>query len=129
MRRLSVSQARELCRAALAALELPDDQAEICTNAVLFATLRGLDSHGIVSILPGIANRIARGEIDRTAPIEVIRDDPATGVLKGNGAAGPVSVERSMNVAIAKARAIGVGVVSAYNCDHFGAASYYSSLA
>jgi ureidoglycolate dehydrogenase (NAD+) len=129
MRRLSVSQARELCRAALAALELPDDQAEICTNAVLFATLRGLDSHGIISILPGLANRIARGQIDRSAPIEMIRDDTVTALLKGNGTIGPVMAERSMRLAIDKAKQHGVGIVVGYNCDHFGAASYYSSLA
>jgi LDH2 family malate/lactate/ureidoglycolate dehydrogenase len=129
MRRLDVTQARALCRAAFQALELPDDQAEICTNSIMFATLRGLDSHGIISILPGLANRLARGEIDRAAPIAVVRDDPATALLKGNGAAGPVIGERAMRLAIQKAQALGVGVVSAFNCDHFGAASYYSSLA
>lgn len=129
MRRLEVSQARDLCRAAFVALELPDAQAEPCTNAILFATLRGLDSHGIVSILPAIANRVARGEIVRDASVEVVRDDAATALLKGNGVAGPAIGERAMALAIAKAKTYGVGVVSAFNCDHFGAASYYSSLA
>jgi LDH2 family malate/lactate/ureidoglycolate dehydrogenase len=129
MRRMSVEQGRALCHAAFRSLELPEDQTRTCTDAIMFATLRGLDSHGIISILPGIAARIARGEIDRTAPIEVVRADVATAVLKGNGAAGPVIGARAMNLAIERAKAIGVGVVSAFNCDHFGAASYYSSLA
>jgi LDH2 family malate/lactate/ureidoglycolate dehydrogenase len=95
----------------------------------MFATLRGLDSHGIVSILPAIANRVARGEIERDATVDVIRDDLATALLKGNGVAGPAVGERAMGLAIEKARTYGIGTVVAYNCDHFGAASYYSSLA
>ncbi|HUX86159.1 MAG TPA: Ldh family oxidoreductase [Chloroflexota bacterium] len=129
MRRLSVSQARELSRAAFAAVDLSSEQAEICTNAILFASLRGLDSHGIISILPGLVGRIARGQIDRSAPIQTIRNDTVTALLKGNGTIGPVMAEHAMRQAIAKAKEHGVGIVVGYNCDHFGAASYYSSLA
>lgn len=129
MLRLDPAKARALCLEAFTSLDLPRDQAEVCADAIMFATMRGLDSHGIISILPGIANRIARGEIDRSAPIEVTREGPTTAVLKGNGAAGPVIGARAMRLAIQKAKTFGVGIVSAYNCDHFGAASYYSALA
>ncbi|MGH2458437.1 MAG: Ldh family oxidoreductase [Chloroflexota bacterium] len=129
MRRLDVNRARELCAEAFAAVGLPPEQAEPCTNAILFASRRGLDSHGIVSILPAIANRVARGEIDRAASVETVRDDAATALLKGNGVAGPAIGERAMGLAIEKAKTYGVGIVGAFNCDHFGAASYYSSLA
>lgn len=129
MRRLSVDQGRALCLAAFAALELPRDQAESCTDAIMFASLRGLDSHGIISILPAIANRIARGQVDRNAPFAVLRDDTVTALLKGNGTVGPVMGARAMGLAIEKAKAHGIGIVTAYNCDHFGAASYYSWLA
>lgn len=129
MLHLPPDQARALCHDVFAALDLPADQAESCTNAIMFASLRGLDSHGIISILPGLANRIAKGEIDRAAPIEIIREGPTTALLKGNGAAGPVIGERGMKLAIDKAKQSGVGIVSTFNCDHFGAASYYASLA
>lgn len=129
MLRLSLDRARALCLAAFNALELPADQAEICTDSILFASRRGLDSHGIITILPGLAHRIANGEVDRTAPLEVVDDALATARLKGNGTIGPVIGARAMNLAIEKAKTYGIGAVSAFNCDHFGAASYYSSLA
>lgn len=129
MRRLDADRARALCREVFTRLELPSDQVEACTNAVMFASLRGLDSHGIITILPAIANRIARGEIDRGAAVETIRDAGATGLLKGNGVPGPAIGETAMKLAIAKAKQYGVGIVNAFNCDHFGAASYYVSLA
>jgi len=129
VRRLSPERGRALCLAAFTALKLPEDQAVVCADSIMFATLRGLDSHGIVSILPGLANRIARGDIDRSGPSEVIRDDVATASLKGNGTIGPVIGSRGMGMAIAKAKANGVGIAVCFNCDHFGAASYYSWLA
>lgn len=129
MLRLPAERGRALCLAAFTALGLPEDQATTCADSIMFATLRGLDSHGIISILPGLSTRIARGAIDRTAPIQVIRDDVASALLKGNGTIGPVIGSRGMNLAIEKAKATGVGITVCYNCDHFGAASYYSWLA
>jgi LDH2 family malate/lactate/ureidoglycolate dehydrogenase len=43
--------------------------------------------------------------------------------------AGPAVGKQAMKLAIAKAREYGLGTVVSFNCDHFGAASYYSSLA
>lgn len=125
MLKLPEAQARSLCLEALQARGLPAEQAEVCTNAIMFASLRGLDSHGITSILPGICNSIAMGRIDPAADTPQIRP----GVLKGNGAAGPVIGERTMRMALDRAAAGGVGVAVAFNCNHFGAASYYAALA
>ena len=40
---------------------LSEADARTCAEAIMFATLRGLDSHGIVSILPAICNSIEVG--------------------------------------------------------------------
>lgn len=122
---LSEANARALSAAAFAGVGLPPDEAAICTDAILFASLRGLDSHGIVSILPGICRAVVSGRIDPGAEIQYL--GPL--VLKGNGAAGPVIGVRTMRVAMAAARAHGVGAAVAFNCNHFGAASYYAALA
>ena len=126
---LAADRAYQLCHRALTHVGLPDDEAATCADCIMFATLRGLDSHGIVSILPGIANAVAQGTILPNAPIEIRRQNTATALLKGNGAAGPVIGRRTMDEAIARARHLGVGVAVAYNCHHFGAASYYAHLA
>lgn len=122
---LPAEKARGLCLEALTRRGLADRDAAICANAIMFATLRGLDSHGIVSILPAICNSIAVGRIDATSPIQTIKPT----VLKGNGAAGPVIGERTMRRAMEVAAESGVGVAVAFNCNHFGAASYYAALA
>src|SRR5829696_5081838 len=125
MLRLSEEKARALCAAALSGVGLPTDEVAICTDAIVFASLRGLDSHGIVSILPGICRAVTTGRIDPGANIQRV----APLVLKGNGAAGPVIGARTMRLAIEQAAEHGVGAAVAFNCNHFGAASYYAALA
>jgi LDH2 family malate/lactate/ureidoglycolate dehydrogenase len=126
---LSESHARSLCQTALRDVGLSPDEADTCADCIMFATLRGLDSHGIVSILAGIAGGVARGRITPNAQIATIREGATTALLKGNGAAGPVIGARAMHMAMAKAREHGVGVVSTYNSNHYGAASFYPWLA
>lgn len=125
MLKLSEANARALCTESLIGRGLPPDQARSCTDAIMFASLRGLDSHGIISILPGICNSIAAGRIDAQGAIQTIRPN----VLKGNGAAGPVVGEATMRRAMEDAVTRGVGVAVAFNCNHFGAASYYAAMA
>jgi ureidoglycolate dehydrogenase (NAD+) len=122
---LSAANARALCDAALSGVGLPPDEVNVCRDAVLFASLRGLDSHGIVSILPGICRAVTTGRIDPGAEIQRI----GPRVLKGNGAAGPVIGARTMRLAMEQAVAQGIGAAVAFNCNHFGAASYYAALA
>ena len=122
---LSEANARALCAEALARAGLPPDEAAVCTDAILFATLRGLDSHGIVSVLPALCRSVASGRTEPGARIL----QPAPRVLQGNGAAGPVVAVRTMRLAIEAALAHGAGAAVAFNCNHFGAASYYAALA
>ncbi len=125
MLQLSAANARGLCTEAFTRVGLTPQEAAACTNAVVFASLRGLDSHGIVSILPAICRSVAAGRIDADA--RILEVTPR--VLKGNGAAGPVIGERTMRLAMSSAAANGVGAAVAFNCNHFGAASYYAALA
>jgi LDH2 family malate/lactate/ureidoglycolate dehydrogenase len=108
---------------------LSADEAATCADAVMFASLRGLDSHGMISIMPAIARNVARGTIVPGARIGVIGETATTAVLKGNGAAGPLVAAKAMDLAIAKAREYGLGAVTAFNCHHFGAASAYCARA
>jgi LDH2 family malate/lactate/ureidoglycolate dehydrogenase len=122
---LPEAKARALCLDALTGKGLPPDDAATCADAIMFATLRGLDSHGITSILPAICNSVEAGRIDAKGEVQ----SPRPNVLKGNGAAGPVIGARTMRRAIDLARGAGVGVAVAFNCNHFGAASYYAAMA
>ncbi|MFN8526111.1 MAG: Ldh family oxidoreductase [Chloroflexota bacterium] len=126
---MSVDRATSLCRAALKAKGMSDREADDCTNAIMFATRRGLDSHGIVSILVGICKSIQVGRVETNANVLTIREGAVTAVFRGNSAAGPVAAAHAMRAAIAKAREHGVGITTVMHAAHFGAASVYASMA
>ncbi len=125
MLKLSVERARGLCLEALTTLGLAREQAEVVADCALVASLRGLDTHGIVGVLPQVLGNLRRGTILPNAEVGVIRETETTAVLKGNGAPGSVVGTLAMDLAIARAKAHGLGAVTAYNCHHFGAASFY----
>src|SRR5207249_52572 len=59
----------------------------------------------------------------------VLRDDGTTAVVDGQQAFGHAVATLAMALAIAKARTHGVGFVTCYNSNHFGAAANYSMMA
>jgi LDH2 family malate/lactate/ureidoglycolate dehydrogenase len=126
---LPADRARALCLAVFDHLGFTPTEAADCADAIMFATLRGLDTHGIISILPGIAGSVKAGRIEPRATILTLRESPVTAAYRGNGAAGPAVAAHAMRAAIARARAHGVGLTTVANANHFGAASAYAAMA
>jgi LDH2 family malate/lactate/ureidoglycolate dehydrogenase len=126
---MPADRVQALCEAVFGRLELSEREVADCTRAIMFATLRGLDSHGIVSILPGIAASVKRGQTRPRAEIVTLAESSVTACYKGNRAAGPVIASHAMRAAIERAREHGVGAVTAVHCAHFGAASAYAAMA
>lgn len=118
-----------LCQAVLEAAGLSAAQATTCADTIVFANLRGTDTHGVRRVLPELLESIQRGAVVPGTTVLTVRDRGPIAVLKGNGVPGPVIARQAMELAIAKAEAHGVGVVSTFNCSHFGAGSCYVSLA
>jgi LDH2 family malate/lactate/ureidoglycolate dehydrogenase len=90
--------------------------------------LAGIDSHGI-SMLMQYEAMLRQGQLNLRAKPKVVRESPVTALIDANAGLGhPVSV-LAMDLAIGKAKATGVGVVSVFNSFHFGAAGYYAAMA
>lgn len=126
---LSQVRARDLMLESLTRLGMPAAQAAICADCFLFASLRGVDSHGIIVLFPNLAQQIKAGAVRTDAAVDVAQEAPGVVRLDGRFAAGAVIGVQAMELAIAKARDGGVGAAVAANCNHFGAASYYCCLA
>src|SRR5262245_1128312 len=126
---MPAQRAQKLCETVFQRLSLSETEVADCTRAIMFATLRGLDSHGVVSILPGIAASVKRGQTQPHANILTLSESPITAAYKGNRAAGPVIASHAMRAALSRAKEHGVGVATAVHCAHFGAASAYAAMA
>jgi LDH2 family malate/lactate/ureidoglycolate dehydrogenase len=126
---MPVDRATGLCEAVFQQLRFSDIEVADCTRAIMFATVRGLDTHGIVSILPGIAASVKRGQTQPNADILTLKESAITASYKGNRAAGPVIASHAMRAALTRAKEHGVGVTTTVYSAHFGAASAYAAMA
>lgn len=107
---------------------VPHKDAEICTDIIIAADLRGIESHGI-GRLKYYYDRIKAGQHKVTTEVEVVREGPTTAVLDGHHGMGMVVGKKGMQMAIEKARAYGMGAVAVRNSTHFGIAGYYPLMA
>jgi len=106
------------------------DPALIRTTAeVMVETdLAGVDSHGVSMLMDYDASR-RKGKLNLDARPRVVRENPVTALVDADAGLGHPAAVMGMELAIAKARTLGVGVVAVRNSHHFGAAGYYAALA
>lgn len=107
---------------------MPRENAAIAADGIAWADLRGVKSHGIAK-LPGYDVWRRDGRIRVNASPEIERDTPVSALIDGDGGLGYAAGHLAMTTAIAKAKAIGIGVVSVRNSAHFGACGFYTELA
>ncbi|MBI2504677.1 MAG: Ldh family oxidoreductase, partial [Candidatus Latescibacteria bacterium] len=77
----------------------------------------------------GYARAFLSGQLNPAPRIAVVRDEPNTAVVDGDGGLGHVATARAAELAIAKAKERGVGAVVVRNHGHFGGAGKYTRMA
>lgn len=112
----------------LAAWGMPADMIEITAEAMVETDLWGVDSHGI-SMLMMYEGMKREGRLRIDARPRIVQETPVTAVLDGGAGLGHPVAHKGMTLAVEKAKAMGVGVVTAHNSHHFGAAGIYAKIA
>lgn len=106
-----------------------EEQAEVCSEVLIEADKRGIDSHGLGRLKPIYCDRIDKGILWANKPISVIRETETTALIDGNLGLGLYVGPHCMKLAIEKAKKYGVGFVVCQNSTHYGIAGYYASMA
>ncbi len=114
----------KLGTAILAAHGLTEADARYVTEGLLYADLRGVQSHGI-NRLSNYINRIKRGVINVKPNITVERPLPAIAHVDGDNTLGFLVSRRAMDEAIKSAATFGIGLAVAKNSNHFGMSAIY----
>ena len=114
--------------AILAAWAMPPEHAARTAEVMAWADLHGIDSHGM-SMLTVYDQRRRAGRLRMEAVPRLERETPVSALVDADGGLGHVPSRLAMETAIAKARAIGVGVVPVHNSAHFGACGFYAAMA
>ncbi|HTK46798.1 MAG TPA: Ldh family oxidoreductase [Gemmatimonadaceae bacterium] len=112
----------------LSAWGMPPDVVRTAAGVMTDTDLAGIDSHGI-SMLMLYEEALQLEQLNPRPVPRVVRETAVTALLDGDAGLGHVSAVMGMELAIEKARANGVGVVSVRNSTHFGAAGYYAAMA
>jgi len=107
---------------------LPPQDAATEAKVLVWANLRGVDSHGVLRI-PSYVSSIEKGGMNPTPDIQVVVDTPAMSLIDADWAFGPVVTTFAMERAIAKARSVGIGWMLIRNTTHQGAIGYYALMA
>ncbi len=124
---VSAAKLQALTAAIFAALGVPSSDADFMGECLVDADLRGVHSHGTRWVLPYA--RDLQGGANPNPDITVIDEGPATAALDGDRGLGHVVSRHAMELALAKAQAIGVSAVTLRNSRHCGAMAYYANLA
>lgn len=125
---IEVESLRSLTRSVFNKMGCSTADAELATEVLLKADLRGIDSHGIAR-LSGYVRLWEKKRINATPDIRVVHETPSTAVVDGDSGLGLVVGPRAMEIAIEKARVAGTGWVAVRNSNHFGIAGYHAMMA
>jgi len=104
------------------------EHADIATQSLLSADLRGVDSHGVAR-LSGYVRLWEAKRVNATPAIRIIHETPSTAVVDGDSGLGLVVAPFAMQIAIEKAKQVGTGWVSVQNSNHFGIAAHHAMMA
>lgn len=123
-------QLAALVRQIFERLGVPPSDARIAADVLIYADLRGIDSHGVQLQMQSVyIPGLQAGTINATPNVRVVAESLTTSVIDGDRGLGHPIAHRAMLRAIDKARASGSGFVAVRGSTHFGAAGYYAMLA
>ena len=118
----------DLVRRIFVAAGFSDADARIEADVLVWANLRGVESHGIFRV-PRYVGAIRSGALNPAPTLAVVREAGPTSIIEADRAAGPVAMTFAMDHAIAAARKNAVGFALVRNTTHTGPVGYYARAA
>lgn len=127
--RVDVTRLRSATEQVLMKCGVPESEAKLGADVLLFADESGIDTHGVSNMLRAYVAMYNSKASNPTPTMRIVKETPSTAVIDGDGGLGCMIVPKAMEVAIAKAKAVGTGVVAIRNSGHLGAAGYHAMMA
>ena len=123
--KIKEQELRKFCENICLKVGLSQKDAFTFVDSLLFANLRGIDSHGIMRFPPYI-KRLVEGGAKINPQIKKIKEESSMILLDGDSGMGQIVSIYATKLATEKAEKTGISVAGVKNSSHFGAASYYS---
>ena len=126
--KISKTKLEQLSYNILKECNVPQDDAQIIVNSILYAHTRGKGTHG-VGRMPIYVRKIKEGLMSSETELTLVKDSPVVSTFDANHGFGQVAAHRGMEYALDKADKNGVGVVGIKNSNSFGTAGFILELA
>lgn len=123
--RLNKDEAHRFCVEVFTEVGISKENAEAIADHLILASLRGVDSHGIIRVpfyLEGLENDLISGDINP----QVEKETPISARIDGRRGMGVVVASDATDLAIDKAKEKGAGLVAVKNLGHVGMLAYYT---
>lgn len=120
---------REVVENIFTALGMTASYAAKCADVLIYADVRGIDSHGVSNMTRAYVAGLKGGYINPTPTMKRVRDFPAAVSVDGDGGLGLGQGRELMELACERAKTNGVAVVTAFNSGHYGASAYHAHIA
>lgn len=108
---------------------VPQDDSRLAADVLVTADLRGVESHGVSNMLRMYVRGYQQEQIKPNPQWRILRESPATASIDCDAGLGIIIAPKAMEIAIEKAKNVGLGMVTMSNGRHLGMASYYAMLA
>jgi ureidoglycolate dehydrogenase (NAD+) len=118
---VSAAEATRYSITVLEAAGYSPEDASLCADAFVGSALRGIDSHGFVSLLPRYARVALRGLVSSASSPRLLESGPGVAAVDGKGVPGLRAARFTMAQAIERARANGVGAAVLGSSSYLGA--------
>ncbi|MCY3736759.1 MAG: Ldh family oxidoreductase [Gemmatimonadaceae bacterium] len=126
--RVPAAEMRRLTASLLERAGMPRERASWLAALLVECDLRCVFSHGTMHVAYYV--RLMRdGRVNPAPEVRVVDESETTAVLDGDGGLGYFPCHRGMEMAVARARAHGLGAVTTGNHHHIGSAGLYSRMA
>ncbi|KAK5943973.1 hypothetical protein PMZ80_003254 [Knufia obscura] len=126
--RIAIEEATEICRAALRRAGYSEEQVLVITDHLVDAELRGHPFAGLARALSIIEHlKVAGKRVD--CDIRITRSGVAFAHIDGDDAVGYLVARKATEIAIAKAKEIGISLVGANGLWYTGNLAYYAEMA
>ena len=127
-KRLPYEALKQFCIKAFQGYGFNEEESQQITDVLLDADLSGIESHGVQRLIR-YHKEITGGLVTVKAVPEIVKETPISATIEGNDAMGQLLGVQAMDLAIEKAKKVGVGMVAVRNSNHYGIAGYYTRMA
>ena len=127
--RVSEEGLRQTVTAIFEKVGLTPEDSGLGADVLVMADLRGVESHGVSNMLRNYVRGYRQGENNPKPNWHVVRESPSTATIDCDRGLGIIIAPKAMEIAIAKAKKVGIGMVTMRNGRHMGMASYHAMAA